>query len=73
MIDFSEKCEVLGQLIIDSDYIGRIPPELVDFVNEDNFILNLAWCIKMKYAEPNNKTIELIDNSYRTYLELLGK
>lgn len=68
--DFSNKCEVLGKLSVDRNYLGRIPDYLIEWVFVNEFILTLAWCIKMGYAEINDKTIELIDNAYLEYLEI---
>ena len=68
--DFANKCEVLGQLSVDRNYIGRIPDSLTEWVFINEFILTLAWCIKMGYGEANDKTIELIDNAYLEYIEM---
>jgi len=65
--DFSDKCKTLGQLSVDRHYIGRIPDELSEWVFTNEFILTLAWCISMGYAESNDKTIELIDTAYEEY------
>ena len=65
--DFSTKCKALGQLSVDRHYVNRIPNNLIEWVVLNEFILTLAWCISMGYAEPNDKTIELIDTAYEEY------
>ena len=71
-INFSSKCEILGKLSVDKNYIGRIPDKIQDWVLINDFILTLAWCISMGYAEANDKSISLIDEAYNEYL-LEGK
>ena len=70
--DFTNKCKILGQLSVDRNYVGRIPNSLMEFVAINEFILTLAWCISMGYAEANDKTIELIDEAFDEYSEIAG-
>lgn len=68
--DFSTKCEVLAQLSIDQQYLNRIPSELEELVRVEEVVLTLAWLLVMKYAEPNLKSIELIEEVYSQYEEI---
>jgi len=68
---FSEKCEALAKLSVDRNYLDRIPDYLEDFVRVDEFVLTLAWCLTMGFAEPNSKSVELIEASYRDYEEIM--
>lgn len=70
--DFSNMCRALGQLSVDRHYIGRIPDSLTEWVTINEFILTLAWCISMGYADPNDTTKQLIQDSYSDYVEISG-
>lgn len=67
---FSDKCKILGQVSVNRHYVNGIPDFLEDFVNVNEFILTLAWCISKGYAEANDKTISLIDEAYQEYSDI---
>ena len=67
--DFSNKCEVLGKLYTDSFYVGRLSPELHEFVSTEAFVLPLAWSLSKGFCEPNDKSHEFINQAYESYLE----
>lgn len=70
--DFANKCRALGQLSVDRHYVGRIPDSLTEWVSINEFILTLAWCISMGYADPNDRTHQLINDTYADYEDVVA-
>ena len=70
--DFSKKCELLGKVYTDSFYVGRLSPELHEFVSTEAFVLPLAWSLSKGFCEPNDKSYEFINQAYDSYLEIVS-
>ena len=68
---FSNKCHVLAQLYVDSSYIDRIPPVLDEFIETEGYTLALAYIISKNYADVNDETIRIIDETFDTLIQTL--
>ena len=66
---FSNKCMVLGQIFISKNYIEAIPPILDDFIEVEDYSLALAYIIHNGYADVNDETIRIINETFETLLE----
>lgn len=69
---FSNKCKVLSEIYIDQSYIDRVPPALDEFIETEGYTLALAYIIDRGYADINNQTTRIINETFDTLLETLN-
>jgi hypothetical protein len=66
---FSNKCSILSEIFIAKNYIEIIPPVLDDFIGTEDYSLPLAYIIHNGYADINNETTRIIDETFETLLQ----
>ena len=66
---FSNKCRVISEIFIAKNYIEVIPPILDDFVEVEDYSLPLAYIIHNGYADINDETTRIINETFETLLQ----
>ena len=66
---FSNKCNVLAEIYLSQFYIDIIPPILDEFVDTEASSLALGYIIKNKYADVNDETTRIINETFETLLQ----
>lgn len=67
---FSNKCKVLAEIYIDKNYIDRIPFVLDEFVDTEDYSLALGYVIHNGYADINDETTRIINETFETLLQV---
>lgn len=63
-IDFLTKCKILGDMYIDSQYLDRIPDEVLDYMEQEAPHFELAWSISRGLATATDRGTEKIEDTF---------
>lgn len=66
--DFSKKCDVLADFYIDGQYLGRIPNDIIEYMEQEAPYFELAWCISQGHAKATPSGIEAIEETFQGLL-----